>query len=377
MNTSFRAEIHLKGDAADKTYCATVTSGAATSLLAFNTKCWDSSGDSLSADMIPSIDRIGIQVSSDDRTTYQLSGFCLTRIDLVGSVSAGTGGVAGSGGRSGGSGGAGGTTGTGGATGTGGVAPSTRPTACNDVSTMVATVTDAYGASTVILDNNPNKNYYFMANWWGKASGGTPNLSESINGLGFTVNNPNSQSSSDNNPMGFPTLFIGSYQGKAGKGSNLPKKVDALTSIPTILRTNSSTLDKSNFNATYDVWFTSGGTVSGSSPGSGGAYLMVWLFKPSNHQPRGSIARAGVEVANVPGVWNVWYDTTQSPPCVSYVAIQPIDELQFDLNDFIKDAVTNKWGVTNSQYLTVVFAGTEVWGGANGFQIKQFCLDVK
>lgn len=300
---------------------------------------------------------------------------------------AGTGGVVGTGGKvtstggkvssTGGAVGSGGKVGAGGTNSNGGSSQPPATVACNDVSTMVATVTDPYGSSTVVLDNNANKNYYFMANWWGKASSGTPNLSESINGLGFTVNNPNSQSSSDNNPMGFPTLFIGSYQGKAGKGSNLPKKVDALTSVPTIFKTNSSTLDKSNFNATYDVWFTSGGTVSGSSPGSGGAYLMVWLFKPSNRQPRGSIARSGVEVNNVPGVWNVWYDTTQSPPCVSYVAIQPIDELQFDLNDFIKDAVTNKWGVTNSQYLTVVFAGTEVWGGGNGFQVKQFCVDVK
>jgi len=299
----------------------------------------------------------------------------------TGGKSTSTGGVVGSGGKSTSTGGVVGTggksTSTGGTSSNGGSSQPPNSVACNDVSGMVATVTDPYGSSTVILDNNANKNYYFMANWWGKASGGTPNMSESIKGLGFTVNNPNSQSSSDNNPMGFPTLFIGSYQGKAGKGSNLPKQVSALTSVPTILKTNSSTLDKSNFNATYDVWFTSGGTVSGSSPGSGGAYLMVWLFKPSNRQPRGSITRSGVEVANVPGVWNVWYDTTQSPPCVSYVAIQAIDELQFDLNEFIKDAVTNKWGVTNSQYLSVVFAGTEVWGGGNGFQVKQFCVDVK
>lgn len=299
-----------------------------------------------------------------------------------------TGGVVGSGGKIAGTGGkvagTGGKVGTGGAIGAGGVSStggSSQPpssVACTDVSTMVATVTDPYGSSTVILDNNANKNYYFMANWWGKASGGaTPSLSESINGLGFTVNNTKSESSSDNNPMGFPTLFIGSYQGKAGKGSNLPKRVDALTSVPTILKTNSSSIDKSNLNATYDVWFTSGGTVSGSSPGAGGAYLMVWLFKPSGRQPRGSIARSGVEVSNVPGVWNVWYDSTQSPPCVSYISVQPVDELQFDLNEFIKDAIANKWGVTNSQYLSVVFAGTEVWGGGNGFQIKQFCVDVK
>lgn len=287
----------------------------------------------------------------------------------------GSGGVVGTGGKIVGTGGVvgtGGKVGTGGASSNGGSSQPPGKVDCVDVSTMTTSVTGQYGAATVILDNNPNKNYYFMANWWSKFS----QESESINGLSFTVNNPNNDSATDSNPMGFPTLFIGSYQGKPGKGSNLPKPVSSLTSVPTILRTNASSMDTSNLNASYDVWFTTSGTVSGSTPGNGGAYLMVWLFKPSKRQPRGSIARSGQTIGNVPGVWNVWYDNS-NPACVSYVALQPIDELEFDLNEFIKDAVANKWGVTNSQQLTVVFAGTEVWGGGNGFQIKQFCVDVK
>jgi len=291
-----------------------------------------------------------------------------------------TGGTVGTGGKivsTGGAVGSGGKVGTGGTSSAGGSSQPPNSVACNDVASMVATVTDPFGSSTVVLDSNSSKSYYFMANWWGKASGGsTPTPTEAISGLGFTVNNTKNESSADNNPMGFPTLFIGAYQGKPGKGSNLPKQVSALTSVPTIFKTNSSSLDTSNLNATYDVWFTTNGTVSGTSPGTGGAYLMVWLFKPSKRQPRGSIARSGQTIDNVPGVWNVWYDNT-NPPCVSYVAVQPVDELQFDLNDFIKDSVANKWGVTTSQSLTVVFAGTEVWGGGNGFQVKQFCVDVK
>ncbi len=76
MTAGIRGEIHVKDDAADKTYCATVTSGKETSLVAFNTKCWDSSGDSLTDEMIPNIDKIGIQLSSDDLKAYEVKDFC-------------------------------------------------------------------------------------------------------------------------------------------------------------------------------------------------------------------------------------------------------------------------------------------------------------
>ncbi|HEY5284446.1 MAG TPA: hypothetical protein VIM14_16775 [Polyangia bacterium] len=143
----------------------------------------------------------------------------------------------------------------------------------------------------------------------------------------------------------------------------------------------------SNYNATYDVWFTSSGSAlpsSASGPGTGGAFLMVWLFKPGAdsatgakaRQPRGSIVENGRAVGNVSGAWNIWYDNS-NPPCVSYVSKTPISALQFDLNDFIKDAIANNYGVTNSQYLSLVFAGFEVWGGGNGLKINQFCANVK
>ncbi len=290
----------------------------------------------------------------------------------------GTGGKPGTGGSpgTGGAMGTGGKPGTGGSLGTGGSSLPPATVACTDVSSAVATVTGQWGTTSIPVDNNPNKSYYLIANWWSKFS----NETETVDGLGFTLSNPNNDSSSNYNPLGFPSIFLGAYQGKPGKGSNMPKQVSALTSVPTIFRTNATSLDYSNFNATYDVWFSNSSSgVSGSCPA---AFLMVWLYKPSKQQPRGGLKLSGQTVGNAPGSWNVWYDDGKSTPscqapCVSYVSVQPISELQFDLNDFIQDAVDNKWGVTQSQYLSIVFAGTEVWGGGNGFQIKQFCADVK
>jgi hypothetical protein len=58
-----RVELHRQGDPAATTYCATNT-GAAMNLTSFNTACWDGSGTAFTADDVPKIDKVGIQVSS-------------------------------------------------------------------------------------------------------------------------------------------------------------------------------------------------------------------------------------------------------------------------------------------------------------------------
>jgi hypothetical protein len=103
---------------------------------------------------------------------------------------------------------------------------------------------------------------------------------------------------------------------------------------------------------------------------------MVWLFDPSDRQPRGRNRFPRTEVPGVPGTWDVWIDATD-PPCISYVSTDPRDSLSYDLNKFIQHSVTNQYGITNSMYLSVVFAGFEIWGGADGVQLKRFCADVK
>ena len=280
------------------------------------------------------------------------------------------GGAPGTGGRAS----TGGTPSTGGITSSGGSSQPPSSVDCTDTSSFSFLINQQYGGTYISVDNNTSKNYYMQANWWG-----TPysNQAETLNGLGFTMSNPsNAVTSVPNNPLGFPSIFIGAYSGKTTKGSNLPKQVSALTSIPTIFSTNVDQKGSASYNATYDVWFAqSSAGVSGSTPGTGGAYLMVWLFKPSDKQPRG-LLRANAETVNgVSGRWDVWYDST-NPPCVSYVSVDEVASLQFDLNDFIRDAVTNSYGITNSQYLSIVFAGFEVWGGGDGLQIKNFCANV-
>ncbi|MBV9950104.1 MAG: hypothetical protein JOZ69_24905 [Myxococcales bacterium] len=247
---------------------------------------------------------------------------------------------------------------------------------CLDVSSDTITLSARY--DQIEVSAGPNKSYWAITNWWHQFS----TQAEDLNGLSMTFHNPDNSAvmAGDNNPMGFPSMFVGSYGGHTTAGSNLPKQVSALTSVPTIYETNNSTLgSNANHNATYDVWFTQSADPlpqSAVSPGMGGAYLMVWMFQPTNRQPRGRNAHPNVTIPNVQGTWDVWIDTT-NPPCISYVSHTPIDGLQYDLNDFIKDSVGNSYGVTSSMYLSVVFGGFEIWGNSDGLSVKRYCVNVK
>jgi cellulose 1,4-beta-cellobiosidase len=218
-----------------------------------------------------------------------------------------------------------------------------------------------------------------QANWWGKPYN---NQQEQVTGLGFSMTNPgNAITSVTNDPMGYPSIYIGSYQTRPTKGSNLPKQISSLTSVPTIFSTNADRMGIANYVADYDVWLTQSGSAlssTASDPGAGGAFLMVWMFKPSDRQPNGSAIASGRFVDGISGTWDVWVGTSHNLPCVSYVSNTKLAELQFDLNYFLQDAVKQKYGnISSSQYLSLIFAGFEVWGGGDGLKINKFCANVK
>ena len=93
-NTAIRVIIHTKGMApncSDNPYCSTLTASGKTLDLttAFNTGCWDGSGtdfDPTAADDgthlqgLQNIDKIGIQISSDNKKAYTATNFCLESI---------------------------------------------------------------------------------------------------------------------------------------------------------------------------------------------------------------------------------------------------------------------------------------------------------
>jgi hypothetical protein len=83
-NKAIRMVIHTVDMACDADpYCATVQSDSPVTLTSFNNKCWDGSGDTLKAENIPNIDKIGIQISSDTANAYDVTSFCLEKIEFT------------------------------------------------------------------------------------------------------------------------------------------------------------------------------------------------------------------------------------------------------------------------------------------------------
>ena len=266
----------------------------------------------------------------------------------------------------------GGTGGTGTGTGTGSQTPASQN--CTDVGSAYSVLRANY-SNTVVPVSGVDKQYVAQTNWWNLYNQQTV----TVNGLSFTVANPAGAVSPNNNPMGFPSFFIGSYAGNTTKGSKLPKQVSALTHVYTVLSTNAGSKGYNNYNAAYDVWFTQAGTPLSSSqydPGPGGAFLMVWLFRPGDRQPRGQNRYPSHPVSGL-GNWDVWIDNSSDPLCISYVSTSPKETLDYDLNDFIQDAIKNGYGITNNMYLSIIFGGFEIWGGGDGLQVKAFCANVQ
>lgn len=284
----------------------------------------------------------------------------------------GTGGILTNGGA--GTGGAAVTGGNGGDPGAGGGTP--EP-ACADTASNSGSFTGEFGNANIWVTGGPNfgKTYKIMPNWWYRHTGQVVQYE----GLSMWIegSTPDEQSGA---PSGYPSMYIGSYDGQGSLLSNLPKRVSELTEVPTSFHTNALDLNHDGFNAAYDVWFSAPDRPDGMGPGEyapSGGFIMVWLYKPADERPIGSTIGAR-EVAGVPGAWEPWTGRHGSGvPIVSYVANPPIPGLDFDLNDFIQDAIEHDYGITSDMHLAIVFAGFEIWANGDGAKVEQFCVDVK
>ena len=238
----------------------------------------------------------------------------------------------------------------------------------NSCSTVTGqgTITDNKGGTAHVTCNG--QDYLIQSNQWGSTAGQTLTYGP---GTKFKVAVQNG-TGVNYSPASFPSIFIGSNSNHSTTGNGLPKQVSALGTVQTSW-TWAANNASGSYNATYDVWFaTSGAGDPPSTSIPSAAYLMVWLYKPTDNQPNGSsVASATIAGKN----WNLWSGTSNGKPCYSYVAQQNLNSLSFDLNLFIKDAVLrgylqNTWGLTN------VFAGFEIWSGGVGLETTDFAVTV-
>jgi hypothetical protein len=310
---------------ANQRWCAPIFgSGGFIPWKAFNTKCWDGTGVAYNKEPI-----VAVMVLVPGAAAAVRFNFCLNNIAAATDPS-GPGG--------------------GGCSLTGGTGEGT------------GSITGQYDWRGV---TRGGKNYVVQNNVWG--GGGSQALSYS--GVSFTVTQQTGNNPTTGGPVSYPSVFIGSNNGRTTSGANLPKQVGSLTTVPTAWTW--SGFPSGTFNAAYDVWFSSGS--GGDSGNPSGGYLMVWYYKPGNAQPIGGPPAGVANIAG--GAWNIWIGTQLGRPIISYVRTETINTLSFDLALFIKDAVT-RGVLSNSMYLTNIFAGFEIWSGGVGLKTDNFCAVV-
>lgn len=198
-------------------------------------------------------------------------------------------------------------------------------------------------------------NYLFMANGWG------PNFqsqSVSWNGTSFTVESMLGTQGMNYQPASYPTVFCGAYSDSVSGECGLPATLDSLTSLRTGWSWRGNGSD-GQYNAAYDVWLGNGTNTNTLS-----AYLMVWYRDPPGQQPGGQLALAGIEVAHVPGRWNIWSGAVFDRPYLAYVRAEGNDTLalEFDVLDFVRDSQMRGLEVPGTHVLSVA-VGFEIWNG--------------
>lgn len=189
-------------------------------------------------------------------------------------------------------------------------------------------------------------------------------------------------SGSSGTPTGYPSMFVGANSKNATTNSNLPKQVSSIASVLTswTWADNGTLSDSTNncYNATYDVWFSTSSAGEPTASAPSGGYLMVWFYKPQDAHPIGDSPKySGVSIPGIAGTWDIWIGNNGTIPCISYVNVDGIQSMSFDLNVFIKDAVNNRPNtIQDNWYLTNVFSGFEIWRGGLGLQTTSFCVEV-
>jgi len=291
----------------------------------FNTKCWDNSGDNYAGQPIESALVFVPGEGSEDTGAQDVPyDFCVNDIGPGGS---------------------------GGGTGGGSTGP------CSNSVTGSGTITDRYGRS--YLKDGSRNAYVVQNNGWGNFQSQTLTYS----GASFTISNAaGTPGSARNEPFSFPSIYIGTNGSAATEGSNLPRQVSAISSIPTCMAWSGGT---GQFNVTYDVWFS--GSAGGTTADA--AYLMVWYHKPSGYQPVGTSVASAVSIAGQ--TWAVWYGNNGQSPVISYVHNGDLPSYSFDLKTFIDDAAGRGY-LQSSWYLIAVMGGFEIWEDGSGHRLEGF-----
>ncbi|MDG4856610.1 cellulose binding domain-containing protein [Streptomyces sp. T-3] len=218
------------------------------------------------------------------------------------------------------------------------------------------TICEQFGSTTI------QGRYVVQNNRWGTSESQCINATDS----GFTITRADGSVPTNGAPKSYPSVYNGCHYTNCSPGTNLPVQLSTISSAPSAI--SYTYVNNATYNASYDIWLD----PTPRTDGVNRTEIMLWFNKVGSVQPIGS----PVGNATVGGrQWQVWSGSNGSNDVLSFVAPSAITSWNFDVMDFVRQAVSRGLA-QNSWYLTSVQAGFEPWQNGTGLAVNSFSSTV-
>jgi cellulase/cellobiase CelA1 len=183
-----------------------------------------------------------------------------------------------------------------------------------------------------------------------------------VNDSGFRITQADGSVPTNGAPKSYPSVYNGCHYATCSPGTSLPAQIGTIAGAPTGI--TYSYVGDAVYDAAYDIWLD----PTPRTDGVNRTEIMVWFNRVGSIQPVGS----QVGTATVAGrQWQVWSGSNGSNDVLSFVAPSAITSWNFDVMDFVAQAVSR--GLARSDwYLTSVQAGFEPWQNGAGLAVTSF-----
>lgn len=219
------------------------------------------------------------------------------------------------------------------------------------------TLCEPYGTTTV------QGRYVVQNNRWG--SSGTQCVTATD--TGFRVTRADGSVPTNGAPKSYPSIYNGCHYTNCSPGTALPARVSDISRAPSGI--TYSYVGDAVYNASYDIWLD----PTPRTDGVNRTEIMIWFNKVGPVQPIGS----QVGTATVAGrSWQVWQGGNGTNDVLSFVAPAAISSWNFDVMDFVRQAVSRGLAQDN-WYLTSIQAGFEPWQNGAGLAVESFSSTVE
>ena len=149
------------------------------------------------------------------------------------------------------------------------------------------------------------------------------------------------------------------------KNSKFPLQLSQFLKKPDLVSryTYTKPSGSAHYNVAFDIWFGAQRSTKHKLE------LMIWTM----HTGMNPI---GKKVAEYKGTWDVWSGYLGATHVVSYVLKKRIESgtVQINVTEFVKDLISRKY-LTESDWLTSVQNGFELWRGGAGLALTDYTLE--